>query len=302
MTDAERASLVEALRTMASAAMRALAVLEGAASVAPVAVTELAPAGEDAAARQRRLKAERQRRWRAKKAAETVSPSTVPSTVPSTEATTDPSTPSTAASTESSTQTHDFPSRACARSSSEEEKNSEKNKNPLTPKGGETETVREMSTPAETLTLTAEPLKASTPAKPARRSPNAVVDAAALADPGVRRVWQAYATAVGTRVALTGARVDLIRQRLSEGWSVDDLESCMRGYATSKWHFGENERGRRYTDIELWLRDARRIEQGMSLTANKPKAKAEPLGGIEAKWERFFAENPEADGAAQWHF
>lgn len=134
------------------------------------------------------------------------------------------------------------------------------------------------------------------------------MDAAALAEP-VRRVWEAYRKAVGGRVTLTQARIELIRQRLADGWSVADLEASLAGFATSRWHFGENDRGRRYTDIELWLRDARRIEQGLGLyesnvvkgkgsSSAKMKPAAAPLNGIEAKFDKYFAENP--DGGWKW--
>lgn len=284
MTTAEREVLLEAIRAATVALQAAMRLLESPATAA-------APVESDAD-RQRRLKADRQRRWRASRVASTEASQA--STGPSTEA----STASTETSTPASTLDQLSPSRACARSfSGFQKEEEEKNKEPvgLAARQG----VRDVT---ETV--------ASTPVASRKRSPNAVLDPAAVPEP-VRRVWEAYRKAVGTRVTFTASRMALVRQRLGDGWSVEDLESCMAGYATSRWHFGENDRGQRYTDIELWLRDTRRIEQGLGLfDANvkgggarpkAPKAKVSPNVGIEEKFAKFFDENPAAENG-QWKF
>jgi len=50
------------------------------------------------------------------------------------------------------------------------------------------------------------------------------------------------------------------------------LESCLlavEGCSFSAWHMGENPDGKRYDDIELILRDAKRIERFVQLALNE---------------------------------
>lgn len=124
-------------------------------------------------------------------------------------------------------------------------------------------------------------------------------------DPDVRAVWTAYADAVGSRVVLSAARVDLIAARLADGWTVDDLSTACRGYGASPFHSGDNDRGQRYQTLELWLRDAAHVEAGIAFTRSPPASKrvaAEPLAGVNDYWEdlmrqRAAAEQASANGA-----
>jgi hypothetical protein len=126
-----------------------------------------------------------------------------------------------------------------------------------------------------------------------------VVALEAVEEP-VRRVWEAYAEAVGDRVILTQAREDLIRARLS-GWTADELVAAVKGYGGSEWHFGANDRGRRYVDLELWFRDASHIESGRRMAEDRGRkgqrkqAVPAPINGIEAKWDEWFKHNPEGE-------
>lgn len=151
-------------------------------------------------------------------------------------------------------------------------------------------------------TVTAQPSGAPIAAQPVRRRRHdrqAVVDAGSVGEP-IQRVWQAYAEVVGDRVVLTAARVELIRSRLS-GWSADELVECVKGYGTSRFHFGENDRGRRYVDLELWLRDAQHVESGLRMWRDQKRSGAKarsatdaaPKSDMEAKWDEFFKHNPE---------
>lgn len=108
--------------------------------------------------------------------------------------------------------------------------------------------------------------------KRGRGSQRAAVDPQAVEEP-VRQVWTAYVEVVGTRVVLSRERAKLIAERLADGWTVEELVEAVRGYGKSAWHFGANDRGTRFTSIELWLRDAAHVEQGLGLL----KAPAKPV-------------------------
>jgi hypothetical protein len=132
--------------------------------------------------------------------------------------------------------------------------------------------------------------------KKARGGRKASVDPAAVEAP-VRQVWEAYAEAVKTRVVLSKERADLIAARLADGWTADELVEAIKGYGTSGLHFGQNQQGTRYTSIELWLRDAAHVEQGLGYRRtpaqpppNPAASKYPPRGGIEDKFARYFAE------------
>lgn len=54
-------------------------------------------------------------------------------------------------------------------------------------------------------------------------------------------------------------REKLIRKAL-ETHGPDTVEAAVRGVACSEWHMGRNPQGKKYTDIELILRDAKHVE------------------------------------------
>ena len=120
-------------------------------------------------------------------------------------------------------------------------------------------------------------------------------------DPAVRAVWAAYASTLGTRVVLSAARVELIAARLADGWTVDDLSTACRGYGASPFHSGDNDRGQRYQAIELWLRDAAHVEQGLALARSPPAPKKrgpEPLVGVNDYWDNLMRQRAAAEQAS----
>lgn len=66
------------------------------------------------------------------------------------------------------------------------------------------------------------------------------------------------------RSKLDEKRKKLIRTALKIH-SADDLCRCIDGYKRSPFHQGKNERATIYDDIELFLRDAKKIEAGLAL-------------------------------------
>jgi hypothetical protein len=71
-------------------------------------------------------------------------------------------------------------------------------------------------------------------------------------------------------------RHKVIRDALKT-YSADDLKTAISGYKNSPHHMGQNENNTVYDDIELFLRDAKRIDAGMKLAT-----KAQPNGGAYA--------------------
>lgn len=66
------------------------------------------------------------------------------------------------------------------------------------------------------------------------------------------------------KAKLDAKRSKLIRSALNL-YSVDDLKRCIDGYKRSPWHQGKNDRKRVFDDIDLFLRDAKHIDEGIKL-------------------------------------
>lgn len=317
MTDHHTAERLRSAYRLAEAALGELraALVEAGVLEATSSPAELPT--ESPEARRRRLKTERQRRWRERLAVD-AGASTQPPTGASTERLQVDAAPSTAPSTErlpsvyeASTSDASDP-RARARSLLEKEVNTPSLfsltlEQLTTPNGSES--------PVET-TLPA-PTRSTRRKAPARERPSlasgSTIDtsdgspAVPASDraseskgggPGsadVARVWSVYAETLGsTRVRLTTPRAELIRRRLRD-YTVEELERSIRGYGRSAFHRGENDRGRPYQTIELWLRDAAHVEAGWSYLEAKPSASrstkksAPELDGISRDWQEYEA-------------
>lgn len=74
-------------------------------------------------------------------------------------------------------------------------------------------------------------------------------------------------------------RMGLIKARLKDGRTVEELKLAVDGCAASPWHMGENDRRTKYIDAELIFRDAAHVERFMAL-------------GEQAKAERVAVEAP----------
>lgn len=93
------------------------------------------------------------------------------------------------------------------------------------------------------------------------------------ARPGpVERVFEAWRVATKQpRAKLDEKRRRLIKARLDEGHTEEDLRACVNGYAGSPWHQGANDRNQKYLGLGLLLRDSEHVEAGMALLS-KPAA------------------------------
>jgi hypothetical protein len=70
---------------------------------------------------------------------------------------------------------------------------------------------------------------------------------------------------------LTGDRRRIILRALKD-YSEDQLRESIGGYRNSPHHMGQNERGTTYDGIELFLRDAKRIDAGLQFARAPPTA------------------------------
>ncbi|HYP79802.1 MAG TPA: hypothetical protein VEQ17_05910 [Steroidobacteraceae bacterium] len=76
-------------------------------------------------------------------------------------------------------------------------------------------------------------------------------------------VWEHYkATMNRPRAAMDAKRGAMIRKALLT-YSVEDLRNSITGYTYSAWHMGANDNNKAYNSIELMLRDAQKIDQGL---------------------------------------
>lgn len=64
----------------------------------------------------------------------------------------------------------------------------------------------------------------------------------------------------GRRPVLDTKRAKLIT-RAVDTHGADTVEAAIRGVGLSPWHMGKNPQGKKYTDLELVLRDAAHVER-----------------------------------------
>ena len=67
------------------------------------------------------------------------------------------------------------------------------------------------------------------------------------------------------RAKMDFKRAQAIRDRLRDGYSVDDLCLAIDGCCASAWHMGQNDRHIKYDSITLILRDADHVDRFISM-------------------------------------
>lgn len=95
----------------------------------------------------------------------------------------------------------------------------------------------------------------------------------ALSPSGTEGAVFEHYLSLGHRAAWTTKRRRLIRARLDEKFTEDELKRSLDGFHASPFHRGENDRKTVYLDLELLFRDAKHVEEGLEL-ANGPPTKA----------------------------
>lgn len=93
-------------------------------------------------------------------------------------------------------------------------------------------------------------------------------------------VFAAWVTSTGrSRTVLDSKRRAKVRDRLREGFTVEDLCLAVTGWQASPHHRGENERSTVYNDFELILRDAAHVERFIEFAQRGPGG--QPRGRID---------------------
>ena len=80
----------------------------------------------------------------------------------------------------------------------------------------------------------------------------------------VREVFDHWVSKLGKdpqRTKLTADRRRKVQARLRDGYGVERLKRAVDGLASSSFHLGENDQGRRYDDISLVCRNGEKVEQ-----------------------------------------
>jgi uncharacterized protein YcbK (DUF882 family) len=115
----------------------------------------------------------------------------------------------------------------------------------------------------KTLTKTKEPL--STSGKPKR---DLTAEARQVFDHWVR-VWEKRSTA-----KFDGARKTNTLARLRSGYTVAELCEAVSGYRNSAHHMGANDQGKKWDDLELFMRSSRHVDAGIAHGTSSPAAQS----------------------------
>jgi hypothetical protein len=85
-------------------------------------------------------------------------------------------------------------------------------------------------------------------------------------DDVVNKVFEHWKTIMGhSRARLDMARARVIKARLKDGYTLEDLCLAIDGCGASSFHMGENDRNTTYDAITLILRDADHVDRFMQL-------------------------------------
>ena len=84
---------------------------------------------------------------------------------------------------------------------------------------------------------------------------------------------------------LTPKRQQKIQDRLAQGYTVDDIKCAIDGCRDDPFSMGQNDRGKKYNDIELICRNGEKLEFFMETTHAPTHSTIQPQGW-EAEFER----------------
>jgi len=97
---------------------------------------------------------------------------------------------------------------------------------------------------------------------------------------------------------MDNARSKIIRARLGDGYSVEDLCLAIDGCAASAFHMGENDTGQRYDSLCLILRDADHVDKFVRAGEHAHRIVAEQIAKREALHATEEASLPTPEKAA----
>lgn len=86
-----------------------------------------------------------------------------------------------------------------------------------------------------------------------------------MTDP-IEHIFERWKATMGhPRARLDKERIKAIREMLTVGYSVEDLELAIFGCSVSPWHQGQNDRATVFDDITLICRDAKHVDKFIAL-------------------------------------
>jgi hypothetical protein len=92
-----------------------------------------------------------------------------------------------------------------------------------------------------------------------------------VASESVQEVFKHWQTVMNRpRAKLDQKRCNKLRQALKLGYTAEELKKAIDGCALTPFNQGQNDRGQRYDDLELILRDAPHIDRFISNADNPP--------------------------------
>lgn len=80
------------------------------------------------------------------------------------------------------------------------------------------------------------------------------------------QIFTHWKTVLGyKRARMDQKRLKVIRDRIKDGYSLEDLTDAINGCFLSPFHQGDNDRGTRYDDIELICRNASNVDKFIAI-------------------------------------
>lgn len=83
----------------------------------------------------------------------------------------------------------------------------------------------------------------------------------------VENVFSHWQSTFGKQRAVLDPKRRRLIAAAIKSYSEEDIKNCITGYSKSDFHMGKNDRNKPFVDLELLLRDAKHIEEGLGFFA-----------------------------------
>jgi len=84
----------------------------------------------------------------------------------------------------------------------------------------------------------------------------------------------------------------LIGARLEEGWTAEKLCAAINGYHRSPFHLGDNDRGRKFLNLDLVCRDSAHVQAGIEMPLHPTRTGCKPMDQAREAIQGFLAADP----------
>lgn len=98
---------------------------------------------------------------------------------------------------------------------------------------------------------------------------------------GVREVFEYWQERTGHSQARLGDKRRKAIAKALKLYTVEELKEAVDGCVKSRWHQGDNERGKKFDDIELIVRDEKHVDDFRRTAASAGKSSFRMLGDTE---------------------